>query len=188
MIAVALSMSCCRNPCKDNWWYFFPIAEDLKKQSFKPGTYWIYQDSATGTIDSQSVFYYAAESHAAVDHYDRDSEHCIEYGDIFSMKIASCWNGIPHDTISSSNIGPVINFSEYHIRYVGDRAYNMNVPTDTLTNFHVSGFAFPKVYLAYGSNYQAYSVDNVGVVRWVFDDTVVGRHTWNLLRYYAINP
>lgn len=188
MITAGLYLSSCRNPCDGDFWYFYPISSDLRQQSFKPGTYWVYQDSISGTIDSQSVSYYHAETHAEIGRYDRDSEHCIEYGDLFKMRVASYWNGTAHDSSLFYNEGAVILGRGCTIRYVGEKFAHYQYPTDTLTNFQVSGQVFPRVYLLHGDTYRVYSVDNIGVVKWVFDDTINGQHTWDLLRYHVVNP
>jgi hypothetical protein len=197
MIGIIYFVPSCANPCKDPWWYRWPIANQLKKYSFEPGSYWIYQDSASGTIDSQSVYYYSAQSHTVIgDDYSGNGGWCNEYGDVFKMSIASVWNGIPHDSITFNIVngggGPQISvsYSPPNTLYsVYSYSALQGQMVDTLTNFYVLGQTFAKVYreLSY-YNSLMYHVDNVGVIKWVFNDTINGQHTWNLLRYHVINP
>ena len=198
MIGFICVLPSCKKPCSQT--YFFPIGNQLKKYSFEPGSYWIYQDSASGTIDSQSVYAYSAQNHVPVgnDWYDGG---CTVFGDAFSMSVASFWNGMIHDSIFwgnnngysagevvvsySTNLQPQCYYEYYAIGLYTDTL------TKTLNNFTVSGRTFPKVYLSVSDvNNHAlmYHIDNIGVVKWVFNDTINGQRTWNLLRYHVINP
>lgn len=189
MIGSICVLPSCKKPCSQT--YFFPIGNQLKKYSFKPGSYWIYQDSASGTIDSQSVYAYSAQNHVPVgnDWYDGG---CTVFGDAFSMSVASFWNGMIHDSIfwgnnnGTSANGVVFSSSINPEDFYG---YRDGLYTDTLINFAVLGRIFPKAYLSVSSNHALiYHIDNLGIVKWVFNDTINGQRTWNLLRYHVINP
>ena len=54
IISIALLQSC-QKSCKD---YYYPLDGRLFQFFLKPGTYWVYRDSATGMIDSQYVYAY----------------------------------------------------------------------------------------------------------------------------------
>lgn len=178
--------------------YYSPTASQTNKCSFKPASYWIYQDSASGIIDSQFVFAYSDTTHVLVGStIPMDGRWCDIYGDIFSMSVASFWNGVGHDSIGFGNdiegfTGTDILFIFSHSHSESDIYSFSAVPnsqTVTLTNFSVSGQTFPTVYRDnINLNSQIYRVDNVGVVKWVFNDTINGQRTWNLLRYHVINP
>ena len=193
MIGIICFLPSCQNPCKNAGGYLFPIGNQLKKYSFEPGSYWIYQDSASGIIDSQSVYSYSAQNHISTgSQYGADGATCEVYGDVFNMSVASFWNGIPHDTISYGDgySGVEVLVSQSNAPQAAEFGYSaVGSNTDTLTNFSVSGQTFPKVYLSGSGNYPLiYHVDYVGVVKWVFNDTINGQKTWNLLRYHVINP
>ncbi len=194
MIGIICFLPSCKGPCKNAGGYLVQVGNQLKKYSFKPGSYWIYQDSASGTVDSQSVYYYSAQNHVSIGGEWSDGIDCTVYGDAFSMSVASFWNGVPHDSIFIGNNNGtdggtiVVSYSPDLLNIYA--AYSAtDYMTDTLTNFTVSGQTFPKVYLSSPGYYPlVYRVDNVGVVKWVFNDTINGQHTWNLLRYHVINP
>ena len=195
VIGLICILSSCQNACKGRGGYLIPIGGQLKKYSFKPGSYWIYQDSASSIIDSQSVYYYTAQNHVSIGTvYGADAVGCTVYGDAFAMSLTSFWNGALHDSIfygntNGTSAGEIFvsystNPSQYYYQFsaVGDL-------TDTLNNFSVPGTTFPKVYSSNaGHNSVVYHVDNVGVVKWISNDTINGQHTWNLLRYHVINP
>jgi len=108
------------------------------------------------------------------------------------MGIARFWNGLLHDSIGFGNDLNVtdvqIAYSDYNSQYdIYD--YPITNSSQTLINFNVSGHTFPTVYSSISNfNSLMYHVDSVGVVKWVFNDTINGQHTWNLLRYHVINP
>jgi len=202
LIGLVISMICfvpaCKNPCKDPSWYYPPFQSQLKKYSFEPGSYWVYQDSASGIIDSQTVYYYNAQNHVTVGSgYTGNGGQCDEFGDIFNMGIVSLWNGVVHDSIGLGN--NILGFTGSDIIIVyGHPTSESDIyrysaiggtGTVTLQNFIVSGQTYPIVY-RYISNFNSlmYHVDNVGAIKWVFNDTINGQRTWNLLRYHVINP
>ena len=195
MIGIICFLPSCLNPCKHTGGYLLQVGSQLKKCSFKPGSYWIYQDSVSGIIDSQSVYYYSAQNDVSIGDEWNDGVDCTVYGDAFSMSVASFWNGVSHDSIfwgnENGHSGPeiIISYSSNPQQAVYAYSSDGYYLTDTLTNFIVSGQTFPKVYLSSPGSYPlVYRVDNVGVVKWVFNDTINGQHTWNLLRYHVINP
>ncbi|MCW3125808.1 MAG: hypothetical protein JWO03_1466 [Bacteroidetes bacterium] len=150
-------------------------------------------DSATGIIDNQSVYYYNAQNHVEIGYrYSGDGGTCNVYGDVFSMSAASFWNGVPHDSVffgnANNSADEILISHSTHPQYDYGYSATGDAWTKTLTNFSVLGRIFPKVYLSTGTNAQIYHVDNIGVVRWVFNDTINGQRTWNLLRYHVINP
>lgn len=183
--------------CKKSCVIYPSTVDQLKKQSFRQGSYWIYQDSASGIIDSQYVYDYSATNKMELGSNTSDGIICTAYGDAYYMGIASFRSGIIYDSIS---IGDNINgFSGlnmqvyYHMHSSESSIYRYSAvgagETTILTNFNVSGRIFPKVYREVGShNALAYTVDNIGVVKWVFNDTISGQNTWNLLRYHVIIP
>ena len=192
IISAIFSISSCNKTCKGEDQYF-PEASSLKEFSFKPGSYWVYQDSISGIIDSQVVYYYTAHNNVVIGYNwgSNGVEDCPVSSDTFSMAVTSFWNGIPHDTILFDNgySGNYINITESSnphsiFEYAIDGSH-----TETLNNFTVSGNVYPTAYLSVlQASPQIYIIDNVGVVKWVFNDTINGQHTWNLLRYHVINP
>ena len=142
------------------------------------------------------MYYYFAQNHFVIGSgYTGNGGTCNEYGDISNMYVASIWNGIPHDTIFLGNFHGfysgddiLISYStfrhEMYYSYSASDAYSV-----TLTNFSILGNVFPKVYCSNGGlNSTIYEADNIGIVKWVFNDTINGQRTWNLLRYHVINP
>jgi hypothetical protein len=194
MIGIICFLPSC-NDCKGvNAGYLIPIGSQLKKYSFEPGSYWVYQDSVSGTIDSQSVYYYTAQNHFQIDaaYGTNGVQDCPIYGDVFSMSAASFWNGIPHDSIFWSNNNHGYTANAINISYTIGQQYYYGFDIngiDTLTNFSVSGHTYSQVHLNNSyPNALIYQVDNVGIIKYVFNDTINGQHTWNLLRYHVINP
>ena len=195
LAAIVCTVQSCNRDCSNTGSHYHPpFASQLNKYSFMPGSFWIYQDSASGLIDSQSVYFYNLQTHYGVGQtYLGNGADCVEYGDVFSMSVASFWNGAPHDSIWFSNnisyimIGyssPTTRNNQYaYPALSGDRG-------TTITNFQVLGQTFPSVYKVQSDFFSGlmYHVDNVGVVKWVFNDTINGQHTWNLVRYHVINP
>ena len=191
MIGLFCTLPSCKDPCKGYGGYY-SNSNDLKKHSFKIGSYWVYQDSASGILDSQSVFYYNAQNHVEVGYsYGVAGAECTDYSDKFQTSAASFWNGIIHDSIFWGNIyagdNILISFSTHQEMYYGYLASDAN--STTLTNFSVLGNVFPKVSCSNGGlNSVIYQADNIGIVKWVFNDTINGQRSWNLLRYHVVNP
>ena len=188
IISVACFTPSC-NKCKDVGGYY-PDASQLKKYSFKRGSYWVYQDSITGIIDSQSVYDYTAQNNVVLGYTTGANADifCPVSTDAFNLSIASFWNMVLHDSIFFSTEGDVYvsesdnPYNQFHLST--EASYN-----HLIVNFTVSGHTYPKVYLSTSYvNSQMFFVDSIGVVKWVFNDTINGQHTWSLLRYHVINP
>lgn len=52
---IVVALSSCKNPCK-GYVSYNKIDPRLRNYIFQAGSYWVYQDSASGAIDSQIVF------------------------------------------------------------------------------------------------------------------------------------
>lgn len=197
MTGMICFVQACKNPCKNEGGYT-NIASQLKKYSFKPGSYWVYQDSASGIIDSQVVYQYSAQNHVEVGYvYGGFEAQCGVYSDLFNVSAASFWNGVPHDSIFFSNHLDGDDGTDIQVVY-GRAPVELDIyffsavsnsQTATFTNFNVSGLTFPIVYRDHSIfSSQIYHVDNVGVIKAVFNDSINGQRNWNLLRYHVINP
>ena len=193
MISISCFTPSC-NKCKDVGGYY-PDASQLKKYSFKSGSYWVYQDSITGIIDSQSVYYYTVQNNVVLGYTTgaNGDIYCPVSTDAFNMSIASFWNGVLHDSVFIGNQNGV-SATEVLVNYYGTQpVYGFWIDgngsqTAMLTSLTVSGTTYPTVYRDFSSyNSVIYHVDNIGVVKWVFNDSISGQHTWNLLRYHVIN-
>lgn len=189
-------LSSCAKQCQTGQ-YNASASNPIKSYFFKPGSYWVYQDSASGIIDSQSVYnYYARYDIIVGEYYSGNGGTCNDYGDAFYMYTASFWNGVAHDSIGFSNAFIGLGGFNIQISFSSITSENdiysfssLGNQNTTLTNFSVGGQIFPTVYRDNSIfNSQIYHVQNVGVVKWVFNDTINGQRTWNLLRYHVVNP
>jgi hypothetical protein len=196
MIGFACLLQYCAQPCKSGSNYY-PLSDQLKKYSFAAGSYWIYQDSASGIIDSQSVYKYSIQNHVFASTSPLgNGAWCDNYTDVFSMFVTSFWNGALHDSICFGNGINGINADDIQVSFSSTSQANIydfstysGNHAATLNNFSVLGQTFPIVYRDNSIfNSQIYHADNVGVVRWVFNDTINGQYTWNLMRYHVITP
>jgi hypothetical protein len=201
-LAMLMSSFICLLPsCKHNCSgvsIYYLHANLLKPYSFEPGSYWVYRDSASGIIDSQVVYDYYTRDRVVVGQGPvGDGSWCDDYADGFGMSIGSFWDSHFHDTIFYGNavIYSSLSTSVIKVRYstfplyTNIYSYNVFTNTPTLTNYTVSSHTFPRVHLFTSDfNSQMYHVDSIGVVRWVFNDTVNGQRTWDLLRYHVITP
>ena len=188
-IGIICLLPSCKGPCKGFGGYVCQISGELKKYSFKPNSYWVYQDSATGIIDSQEVVSYSAQNNvyftSTLGNLGAD---CADYGDGFSMTEASYVNGVFKDSvyIHSLDCGAIYATDTFAMYY----SYALNgYPTDTLLNYTVLNNTFSKVlrYSSYNNSW-VYHADNIGVVKCTFNDSIRGQRTWNLLRYHVVNP
>jgi hypothetical protein len=173
------------------------VANELKKYSFKQNSYWIYWDSTSGAIDSQIVTSYTTKSRVSYGTaYTGNGGQCEEYGDVFSMHIASYLNGIYNKTLFFSSVCSGISFGDSanptSFTYLMDGYFG-----DTLINYSILGHNYEKVYRhetiyplsqTGPSRVDIYVVENVGIVKKTEQDTINGTKTWNLLRFHTIHP
>lgn len=117
-IAVLTLSGCKKNPCEGVIAYA-KLYPTIPTYFYKVGSYWVYEDSATSTIDSQCVYQYSQLTHYRdpIDTPDkyywqispggaRSDVYCGPYYlDDIKMRIASYKNGSPADTFTIHGAG-----------------------------------------------------------------------------------
>lgn len=196
LIGIAILLQDCKKSCDDGAYYLFgATANDLRKFSFMPGSYWVYTDSASGTIDSLSVYSYFAQTDAVTGSYPQTS--CPIYADIANTRVRLFTNGIfssyftyyGHGTLveTEDSAGFPAHFDSYY--YINGRYI------DTLYQYTVLGNTYLQVYKTADTIagppthfVDVYFADYTGVIKRVDRDSINGTKTWELRRSHLINP
>ena len=126
----------CQKHCKD---YYYPLDGRLFQFFFKPGTYWVYRDSATGMIDSQYVYAYKFRQHytyTPAQLFYTDNMLCGPiYWDDVEMVVAEYQNQLLfRDSIkySSNGEGPDISFEGYNYKGIDSNFHTQCLWLDTI--------------------------------------------------------
>lgn len=163
--------------------------------TFLPGSYWIYRDSAFGTIDSVVVASYNAYPHAVFQHFNEDGG-CNVYGDETDMSCSRYENGIYRSVVSHQlrsyydEISDTATRSSFTTRIEG-------VGVDTLQNVALAGQIYPlvihyidsfqNVNIPFHRFYETYAAPYTGVIR-MRQITDSSTHDWVLIRQHTISP
>ncbi len=132
---LVLFFACKKDPCHGTVTYP-QIHPAVLNYFFKPGSFWVYKDMASGTIDSQYVYFYQYREHYRnpLDTPDKlytnpngispsGEIYCGPYYlDSLVMTIAAVQNGLAYDTISFRTAGEVESDAAV--------IYSHNVPYD----------------------------------------------------------
>lgn len=163
--------------------------------TFRPGSYWVYEDSSSGAIDSLVVYSYDAHPHTVLQHFNEDGG-CNVYGDLSDMHCYRYENGTYLSLVSHE-------FSSFYDQ-ISDTATRYSFTTriegpgvDTLHNVIVAGLVYPfmihytdsfqNVNIPFQRSYETYSVPYVGIVR-MRQATDTSAHDWMLIRNHTISP
>lgn len=183
------------------------MPEEMKRYiAFKPGSYWIYQDSATGKTDSVYVDYYFFKRDTG---WEVTNQYQIDY-DACELRTVSSYDGYFYDYEISTRQSGISNHRHKMFReklkfgdYVGWTAcfeypfvdgnklyvYNDIIITikhmDSFTHNNmiyrnVSIVSNTENYTEFQSRTITYFGENVGVIRKVNIDS---NNVWNLIKY-----
>lgn len=173
---------------------YIPVDPKIMSLIFKPGSYFIYSDSADHITDSQYVYQYAYYKEG-VNYYYEDG--CYSYYATVSASHSSFRNGVFFD-----NIDLQVKFDPYDLiisdslgTYYSARVFSAYLDTITLNNYNINGHIYPKVYkgnpltiLESGISIPTdiYFAPNYGIVRRV-EHRSTGDVNWDLIRYHLVN-
>jgi hypothetical protein len=167
------------------------ISSNLRAFLFETGSYWIYKDSITNSLDSTIVTSITKDKYVVLPSISGQGSP----GDEEYYKIN--YLSFPTNSIYSEEIiGSIISQGHIHsgVTYIaskkgGETIYNAQIET-VLDSFSVEGSQYHNVikmriqadnYIS--SNYNFYYVDSIGIIK---KEKRIGEtvsETWNLLRY-----
>jgi len=115
-LLLLVAVNSCKNPCKGVQIYL-QIDSRLLNYVFKPGSYWVYQDTVDGIIDSQFVNQYQYSTHVLDHNFPAKSDPCQapRYLDILQMSFVSVQNNVLKDTLG---IGASFSFNSNAINTI----------------------------------------------------------------------
>jgi len=219
-LIVIIALSACYKqipkPGQPGNYTYYLIPQTLKDYAeFKPGTYWIYQDSTTGKIDSQ----YVIELDAGIDTFQNTitgsgkgifewyNEHVNT-----TFDTSDSWYSV---TTYRPSIQPdIIGFQDWHyynhttmetylaeIVYLiypfTDHSYSYGLYSDTVnnvityTNYTVNGRIYSNIVKVYETNNPTHG--NQPENHYIADHIGIIRrellrtnHVWNLIRYHIV--
>jgi hypothetical protein len=199
VMTIAFLLQDCTKSCSDASYYLYgATGNDLKKYAFLPGSYWIYADSASGAIDSETVLSYSSQNYVVVGNtLPQNGSNCPIYADVSDVRVRSYLNGTFSSYFAYHGQGTIVETKDsagfpalFNYSYFINGLYGQ-----TLNNYTVLSKTYPRVYentdTIQGPPVQyvdVYYTDYIGIVKRVERNSMTGVITWKLLRYHLINP
>ena len=209
---MALLQGCEKDVC-DGFQTYYPLDSRLLNFYFKPGTYWVYRDSATGMIDSQYVYAYRFRQYFTYNPSPNRPHSTCQlpvYTDSIYMCIREFQNSLPYkDSIEYYSFGGgtiAMGFTGYNY-YVGQNSnYSMlafDVDSDiyknvvgTVQSITINGTTYQnaiKVKLDTLNSFhpqifcptETYFASGYGIIRKI-EYRTTGTVSWDLMKYQIV--